>query len=475
MSTIIFKSILGIGICVGVLTASTCKAQTVQDIYSFNGQNSFANLLYVAPAQGRDGLLYGTTVGQGGTNYGAIFALSTKGRFRPLHTFDKTNGSQPYAGLTLATGGSFFGTTFSGGSLGNGVLFRVSPNGTYTVLHEFAGGSDGAGPAAPPIVGTDGLLYGATAGNSSTPSTVYRYDRFKAIFATIYQFDSQHGVGVNGTLVQAQDGNLYGTANQGGTNNCGTIFKLTTSGTLLWFYSFPCRPTGGANPVGPLLQAGDGNIYGTTQLGGSFGVGTVFKLDQSETVSVLYDFENYSGSVPDGSNAVGGLIQATDGNFYGTTNAAGDHNQGTLFQITPAGTYKQLYSFNNKGGGIFPAGTLLQHTNGRLYGTTLEGGKFRFGVVFSLDMGLGPFAALVSYTGKVGGTAEILSQGLTGATKVTFNGIAATNFTVVSDTFMTAVVPSGATTGPVVVTTPSGTLTSNKNFVVLGAASKPLK
>jgi uncharacterized repeat protein (TIGR03803 family) len=385
-----------------------------------------------------------------------------------LHIFDGPNGAQSNSAPTLASGGGFFGTAYSGGTSKNGVLFKISPQGTYTVLHQFAGGSDGAEPSGQPIVAMDGNLYGTTYGNATTGATVYKYNRSTGAFATLYQFDSAHGASVLSPLIQAADGSLYGTASKGGANNCGTIFKLTTSGELLWYYSFPCQP-GGANPVGPLTQADDGNFYGTTQLGGSVGVGTVFSLDQSGTVTVLYSFQSFAVSPADGSNPFGGLVQATDGMLYGTTNAAGSNNLGTLYQITTTGMYKQIFSFyKNIGSG--PSASLLQHTNGRLYGTTFEGGKLNFGTVFSLDMGLGPFAALVSYTGKVGGTAEILSQGLTGATKVTFNGIAATSFTVVSDTFMTAVVPSGATTGPVVVTTPGGTLTSNKNFMVLGAA-----
>lgn len=135
------------------------------------------------------------------------------------------------------------------------------------------------------------------------------------------------------------------------------------------------------------------------------------------------------------------------------------------------GGYKQLYIFAKKNGES-PFGTLLQDTSGVFYGTTFEGGKYNEGVVYSLNMGLGPFVALVTYAGKVGSTAQILGQGFTGTTGVTFNGVPATSFNAVSSTYMTAVVPSGATAGPIVVTTPSGALTSNKNFEIIpGTAS----
>jgi uncharacterized repeat protein (TIGR03803 family) len=451
-----------------LFAATASPAQTVIDIYNFTGQNSSAAPSAVTPAQGRDGNLYGTTYGQGGTNYGTIFKTTTTGAFKQLYTFDSTTGSQPNAGLTLASDGNFYGTSFSGGSAGFGVLFRISASGTYAVLHDFAGGADGAAPASPPLEG-GGDLYGTTYGNSTTSSTVYKFTRASGTFATIYQFDQSYGSGVIASLIQATDGNLYGTAYQGGANNCGSIFKLTTSGTLLWYYSFPCAP-GGANPVGPLLQGADGNFYGTTSQGGNPGVGTVFKLDHSGAVSILYNFRGFLGGASDGSTPFGGLVQATDGKLYGSTIAGGTQNVGTLFQIGTGGAYKLLYNFTNKGSS--PSAAPFQHTNGLLYGTTSQGGSLGFGVVYGLGMKLAPFVALVSYVGKAGGSVQILGQGFTGSTGVTFNGVSAASFSVLSDTYMTAVVPSGATTGFVAVTTPGGTLTSNKKFRIIGGTAR---
>jgi uncharacterized repeat protein (TIGR03803 family) len=443
-----------------LLLTGASPAQTVIDIYSFTGQDSSASPSLVKLALGRDGRLYGTTGGQGGPDYGTIFKVAGTGGFKQLYTFDDTSGAQPDAGVMLASDGNFYGTADSGGSAGHGVLFKISPDGTYTVLYEFTGGVDGTTPTSPPFDLGDGNFYGTTYGSSTISPTTYKYTAVSGTLTTIYQFDQAHGSGVVAPLIRAADGNLYGTAFLGGANNCGSIFKLTTSGTLLWYYSFPCAP-GGANPIGPLVQATDGNFYGTTYDGGTsgLGVGTIFKLDQGGTVSILYSFQ---GGGTDGSSPDGGLVQATDGNLYGSTQVGGTRGHGTLFQISTAGAYKLLYNFANKGSD--PAGELFQHTNGLLYGTTAQGGSLGFGVVYRLDMKLEPFVALVNYGGKAGGTAQILGQGLTGTTAVTFNGIAATSFKVVSDTFMTAVVPNGATTGKVVVTTPSGALTSNVNF-----------
>ncbi len=167
----------------------------------------------------------------------------------------------------------------------------------------------------------------------------------------------------------------------------------------------------------------------------------------------------------------GGLNQATDGNLYGTTYQGGTHDDGTIFEITAGGTLTTLHNFCSRGfqycnDGQWLVAGLVQATNGTLYGTAEVGGRLNDGVVFSLDMGLGPFVTFVRPAGKIGQTGGILGQGLIGTTSVSLNGISA-SFTVISDTFLTATVPAGATTGYVTVTTPSGTLTSNVPFHVI--------
>jgi len=219
----------------------------------------------------------------------------------------------------------------------------------------------------------------------------------------------------------------------------------------------PCINLGGDFPVGPLMQAADGNFYGTTQNGGTLNHGTAFKMDQNGAVSVLRSFDSTTGPNPDG-----GLVQASDGNLYGDTWGS----PSSLFQMTTGGTFTLLHLFTPQDGGGVGDG-LLQHTNGKFYGTAYTGGKAGDGTLFSLDVGLPPFVSLVKHQGRVGNVAQILGQGLLGSTSVTFNGVPATNFHAVSNFYMTAVVPAGATTGPVVVTTPSGTLTSNQKFRII--------
>jgi uncharacterized repeat protein (TIGR03803 family) len=167
----------------------------------------------------------------------------------------------------------------------------------------------------------------------------------------------------------------------------------------------------------------------------------------------------------DGGEPSAGLIQATDGNFYGVTDGGGTLGYGIIFQISPTGAYSILHNFDFSSGAI-PASTPMQHTNGTIYGLASQGGTFRnCGVVYSFDLGLPPFVALAARAGKVGQTGGILGQGFSGATSVLFNGTSAP-FTVVSDTYLTATVPPGATTGFITVATPSGTLTSNQKFQV---------
>jgi uncharacterized repeat protein (TIGR03803 family) len=455
------------------LLSGPAFGQAVNEVFSFSNAHSSANPEFVTPTQGRDGALYGTTTGRGQTvtTDGTVFRVVTKGgRFTALHNFSGADGSFPFAGLTLGIDGNYYGTTTNGGSSNTGVLFRVTPGGSYSTLYQFTGGSDGGYPYAAPIQASDGNFYGTTLQGSDNAGTIYRYMPSSGAFATIFSFsaDQSQGVQILDHLIQGADGNLYGTAELGGTDNCGTIFELSISGSLLQLYSFPCG-AGGNNPAGPLIQGSDGNFYGTSSAGGittskcAGGCGTVFKMSGG-AVSILYSF---LGSPQDGMYPLAGLVEGTDGNLYGSTAAGGGAlSLGTLYQISKSGQYKLLYSFANNFGKD-PIGGLLHHTNGKFYGTASGGGAYGEGSLYSLNMGLGPFIALIRYTGRIGQPVQILGQGLTGSTAVTINGIPATSFKVVSDTFMTAIVPTGATTGPVVVTTPTGTLTSNHNFQIV--------
>jgi uncharacterized repeat protein (TIGR03803 family) len=219
------------------------------------------------------------------------------------------------------------------------------------------------------------------------------------------------------------------------------------------------------------MQGSDGNFYGTTSEGGTKNHGTVFKITPSGILTTLYNFCSQANCADSGSEA--GLVQATDGTFYGTLAFGGGNGSGSIFQMTPTGVLTMLYSFcsqSNCADGARP-GALMQGTAGNFYGATSGGGGSSncsdgCGTIYDLSMSLGPFVAFVRASGKVGATAEILGQGFTGTTAVSFHGTSAPFF-VRSDKYLTAIVPRGATTGLVTVTTPNGPLTSNVPFRVI--------
>src|ERR1019366_972381 len=339
-----------------------------------------------------------------------------------------------------------------------------SPAQTFTTLFSFSCTSqyytDGANPSSPLVQATDGNFYGATrsggganCGASGAYGTLFKITAGGAL-TTLHTFDGTDGATAYGKLVEASEGNFYGTTYVGGANANGTVFKITPSGTLTTLHSFD--DTDGAGPGG-LIQASDGNFYGTTWVGGANGYGTVFKITPAGALTTLHSFDVTDGALP-----TGGLVQATDGNFYGTTNSGGSDGCGTVFSITPAGTLttlSTLYYYDPQ------PWQLIQATDGNFYGTAEDNGTYANGSVFRLSVGLGPFVKTEPSSGKVGAAVIILGTNLTGATSVSFNGTAAT-FTVVSSSEIQTTVPAGATTGTVTVVTPSGTLHSNKNFVV---------
>jgi uncharacterized repeat protein (TIGR03803 family) len=439
-----------------LLLSGSAFGQTVATLENFNGTNG-ANPFLGALTQGRDGKLYGTTYNGGANAMGTVFRFNQATNYIDvIHSFAGSDGEGPAGSVTLASDGNFYGSTNYGGSASLGVLFKLTSGGTYTLLHSFLGGSDGEFPEDAPILASDGNLYGITVGGVGTAATVYQYTRSGA-YNIIYTLPTSSGAYAEGVM-QGSDGNLYVTANGGGANGCGSIVKVTLAGVLKAVHSFNCS-NGGGYPVATLVQASNGNYYGNTQDDGSGDFGVLYELGASFGESVIHTFTSSGARTPEG-----GLVQGTDGNLYGVSTSDGNLDGGELYTWNPSTlTYSELYQFTGDGNIIAP---LMQHTSGLFYGTSEEQGTHGDGFLFSVNMSLGPFVAFVSPTGKVGGTAEILGQGLTGTTGVTFNGVAATSFTVVSDTYMTAVVPTGATTGAVVVTTPGGPLTSNVSFRV---------
>src|SRR5580704_14948235 len=376
--------------------------------------------------------------------------------FTTLHSFDGTDGRFPEEGMVQATNGNLYGMTEGDGANGDGTVFKITPSGTLTTLHSFDG-TDGAGPPGGPIQATDGNFYGTKyLGGANDSGTVFKMTPGGTL-TTLYSFCSQSncsdGFSPSAPLVQATNGDLYGTTE---SPFAGTVFKITLSGKLTTLHTFDTKD--GFNPNG-LIQATDGNLYGTTLMGGANGDGTVFKITPSGKLTTLHSFHG-----ADGENPSAGLIQATDGNLYGTTLNGGTNGDGTVFKITLSGKLTTLHNFDGADGSETFAG-LVQATDGDLYGAPEEGGANGDGTIFRLSVGLGPFVETQPTSGTVGAAVKILGTNLTGATSVTFDGTAAV-FKVVSKSLITTTVPAGATTGKVEVKTPRGTLNSNVDFRV---------
>ena len=327
-----------------------------------------------------------------------------------------TDGEYPDAGLIQATDGNLYGTTVAGGANAYGTVFKITTGGTLTTLYSFcpqSGCSDGQNPKQL-IQATDGNFYGTTGGGGANHGgTVFKITPSGAM-TTLYNSFTE-GEGPSAGLVQAANGDFYGTTSFGGANadclgsGCGSVFRITQSGTLTTVYSFCSQGgtscTDGAYPVGGLIQATDGNFYGTTESGGvnhcisglvSEGCGTVFRITTGGTLTTLYNFCSLGGtSCTDGKVPTAGLIQATDGNLYGTTAEGGANGYGTVFEISPTGPMFSLHSFAGAYG-AYPYAGLVQATNGAFYGTTAEGGASGDGTVFSLSLGPGSPEVLLS-------------------------------------------------------------------------------
>ena len=382
-----------------------------------------------------DGNFYGTTLnGPPGTS-GTFFRVTPEGELRTLYIFCETcvGGDGPY-GIVQASNGNFYGVTLQGGTYDEGVVFEITPAGVLTALYNFCSDyptcADGANPISPLIQGGNGNFYGIT---------------------------NEGSVGGYGTIFEITPAG-----------------KLTT----LHSFCSQANCADGSTPEGaPLVQASNGSLYGTVAYGGTNGDGVAFEITPSGEFTILHTFCSLADCA-DGHYPDSGLMQATNGALYGTTFFAPSDTHscfngqgcGTLFQITTAGKLTALHDFcltplDGCPGGEYPFG-LMQATNGTFYGMTVDGGSGNAGVIYTWSLGLGPFVKTVPVAGNAGTSVMILGNNLTGTTSVTFNGMAAA-FTVVSDTEIRATVPTGAITGKVVVVTSGGDLTSNVAFQVL--------
>ena len=390
------------GLDLSFLTPGARSDITFTPLLSFSGTNG-------AEAQGSlmqaaDGSFYGTTYSGGDNDLGTVYQMTANGVLTTLLSFDGTNGSHPAAGLVQGADSQLYGTTYDGGTNdmengGDGTVFKITTNGILTSLTSF-NGTNGANPLAGLVRGADDQFYG-TACNGGTndvdnggDGTVFQITT-NGVLTTLASFNGTNGANPAAALILANDGNFYGTTENGGTNNLanggdGTVFRITTNGMLSTLASF--NGTNGANPLAGLVQGPEGDLYGTTENGGASDLaagdnGTIFRITTNGILTVLYSF---TGDM-DGANPEAALTLGTDGNFYGTTSSGGVDDYGTIFQFSPSGTLIalmlfDLVLFDYDSYGANPVAGLLEGADGSFYGTTGSGGTNSNGTLFRLSL-----------------------------------------------------------------------------------------
>jgi uncharacterized repeat protein (TIGR03803 family) len=374
--------ILGVGI--------SSHAQTYKLLYQFkpgaDGSQPYSSLIL-----DKQGNMYGTTSTDGAYASGTVYRVTPSGKETVLYSFTGLggDGANPYTPLTGDSAGNLYGTTTYGGNYGGvcgstgcGTVFKLAPTGKETVLHRFTGvNGDGYSPYQGVIRDAAGNLYGTTALGGSGLGIVFKISP-TGKETIVHDFNFSNGDGyfpAGGSLIRDSAGDLYGVTEVGGSGGAGTVYKIDKTGneTILASFDFG---SAGYEPYGSLLLDAEGNLYGTTLFGGTFNEGTAFKVDTSGNETALY---NFSGMDGDGVSPNGGLVQDSAGNLYGTTGGGGKDFFGTVFKIDPSGTETILRSFSSTDGRT-PESGLVRDSQGNLYGTTQYGGTYGGGVLFKL-------------------------------------------------------------------------------------------
>jgi uncharacterized repeat protein (TIGR03803 family) len=386
---------LAIATAIISIGAPLAQSQTYRVIYTFAGGADGIGPQGGLVTDGK-GNLYGTTSIGGvfsGCRWqygcGTVFVLSLSGQEKVLHRFNgSSGGGHPFAGLLLGSDGNLFGTTSSGTGLSSGGnVFKTDPTtGRTTVVYGFSDGKDGGFVQSDLIEDSRESLYGTTAGGGSRTAPFCQANGCGVVFKinkngkenVMHSFKGPpDGFWPWAGLVADADGNLYGTTAAGGASgcNCGTVFKIDRSGKETILHSFAGYPNDGGGPIAGVIRDAEGNLYGTTDNGGSSNFGTVYKLDANGNFTVLHSFAG-----PDGANPVASLVRDSAGTLYGITSAGGDlscnswgYGCGVVFRLDSAGNHSLLHTFRGLSDGGYPRSSLLLDSSGKLYGSALGG------------------------------------------------------------------------------------------------------
>ncbi|HUS35878.1 MAG TPA: choice-of-anchor tandem repeat GloVer-containing protein [Verrucomicrobiae bacterium] len=354
--------------------------------------------------EGSDGRLYGATIAGGTHGDGVVYSLKRDGTgYTVLHQFQgqPSDGGQSAAALSESAG-ILYGTTGSGGSANGGAAFKINQDGSgYAVLHHFgSSASDGKDLQAGILVGSDGVLYGATRkGGTFGAGTLFKMNSDGSNYSVFYNFvGSSDGEQARGTLIEISN-RLYGTTSNAGDNGSGVVFAVNKDGSdFAVLHAFGGGPVDGANTWSGLLHGSDGALYGTTLAGGSGGKGIIFKVN---TDGSNYEVLHHFGGANDGQEPWAGLLEGADGKLYGAANTGGLHINGTVFRLNKNGSnYEVLHHFDGGiGEGYRPQGTLIRSTDGAIYGTTREGGIDSSGIVYKVQPDGSAFTTLHDFSG----------------------------------------------------------------------------
>jgi len=370
---------LALFIVLTTVIAPSAHAQTFKSLYSFAGPPDGATP-YGDVIRDKSGTLYGTTLA-GGDGYGTIYKLK-KGKDTVLYSFTgSSDGAEPFGGLVMDKKGTLYGTTAFDGS-GYGTVFALSSSGTLTVLYSFSGGSDGAEPFSGLTMDSNGNLYGTTlAGGASGDGTVFKVNIKSKKETVLHSFagGSDGAEPLYGRLLMDKSGNLYGTTVGGGSTSNGTVWKLTPKGKETVLYAFTGTPDGTGVFEQSLAMDTKGNLYGTTEDGGTSGFGTVFEVNlKTKKEKVLYSFTDGA----DGGFPSSGITRDSKGHLYGACQTGGANQEGVVFEVTGK-KETVLHSFDGTDGAN-PFTSPLLDVSGTLYGVSYQGGTNNYGTVYSI-------------------------------------------------------------------------------------------
>jgi uncharacterized repeat protein (TIGR03803 family) len=419
--------------------------------------------------QGRDGYMYGLGETCGANDGGGVYKISTTGVESVVFNFP-LGWSSCFSGLTQGNDGNFYGTCFTTPT-GNGSIFQLTPAGVFTDKYDFTGVNGDTEPVFGPIQASDGNFYGTTGFYNSTCGNVYKLTA-AGVYTNLHTFTGSD-CGPASSLFQASDGNLYGTLYACAlTASQGCVYKISTAGVFKEIYGFPT--TTGYNPCTGVIQGKNGKLYGATNQGAANGNGSIYSLTIAGVYTDLHDFNNTTDAscVYNIGRTTVNLLQVTDGSFYGVNACCGTYD-GSIYKLTSANVFSAFMFPSTNADGNSPISTLIQNTNGLVYGTTSTQGPSTCsppcqGAFFSVSTGDAPFVSLepTQTAEREGAHVGMFGQGFTSASVVKFGGVTATSKTLSGSTYLTATVPAAALTGPVTVTTGSTTLTSPQTFKV---------